>query len=963
VAPNAPYFMTFLAEVRGYLADMRQQIETLASPTRAFADPADAAGTLRRVGHTIASLGATFGLPDFSVLGSAMERVFTPLAARTKPVPRSIASTLLRTAIYLELRLGAMDSAERFIPPDSGEMEEARRIASSLDAALPAASPADAATQQRDTRPDDLPDESALVREIAEMPTEVREVIEAFLHADLASEVPDHPKALASGDDHQREYITELGDDLEALRAALVEMQRSPQPWSALRRLAELAHKIKGAAYTAGLQGIGGVAELGESLLTGLRQRQVAMSAAAVSWLIAFVDALDTLGQRVLQSGSDGEGASELARLHERLAAIMTGQMAAQGDAADRSGETALVERDRSPVRVDSRRIGLLTNALSMMMRDRKPMRQIVRGMDATLDELSRAIERLTDLSQRLNAEWLAKGAQSGRAATMQDALPTLRHPPPPALAQWIEQHRAHPAAARDAASLEMEQYAEFDILIAMVDEAIVDLRGMHLALQTALNSLRRLDDRHAARMTQSQRDLLNITLAPLTELVPQMSLAAQSAAQQEGKDVKFEAQVGDCELDRESWETLREPLVQLVRNAVAHGIETPQERVAAGKREPARVMMRAAYVGDQVMIAIADNGRGINPHQVVTAALAVAPESGVHLTAEQARDLSPDEALALIFRPGVSTALELRPTAGHGIGLPNVLSAVESAGGTIRVASAIGRGTTFTISVPVSQRLTRARLVRAGAVLYAVPAAGIKQIVPRSEMRPDSAVQGFYVLRELLGLASPDAPSHALIVTSDGAPLGVWVDDVSDERELITRPAPSYLRQRGVRGAAVTAEGEMVLLLDLPQAVRATLEWRQGRHAPAITTRRPVTAPDVLIVDDSPTLREHLVATLTSAGLKVVLARDGIEAIERLRHAVPRLIILDVEMPHLNGYQLLDVLRAQPLWQQVPVLMLTSRAAPRYRSLAVDRGAVEYLVKPCPAEQLLAAVTRFMRK
>ncbi len=956
--PNAHYFATFLAEMQSYLAEMRQQVRVLASPTRAYHDPAESARALRRVGHTIAGLAATFELTDFALIGQSVERVFARLVSGDAPLPRAIGSHLSVATIFLELRVGAMEREQRFVPPDAGDLTEARRVATSLESFAAAAEPPVEAAPLAG-----LVDDPELAAELAVLPADLQATLAAFLRADLALEenTPEPPPGLT---DAVSDFALELADDLVTLRERLVAAQHTDAPQADLQRMREVAHKIKGAAFMVGAQGIGGIADMGESLLTALSQHQIALNAAAVRWLIAAIETLDTLRQRVRASGDDEGATAEQAALHEGYAAIMA---AADAPTAPRLPPARISARpapaDRALARIDLRRIDGLMASIGAMMIDRHAAQPLFHSAGTGVEDLERAADRLAELSDRLRAERLATGARPDASGTaMADTVPNLRAVTlPPALASWVEKRQARaPGGTRDA--LELERYTEFDVLMAMVDEAILDLRGAHLALQSSLNRLRRGEERQAGLFSALRRDLVTVSLAPLADIVPRLSLAAQSAALQESKTVLFDAEVAGCELDRDSCDALIEPLVQLVRNAVAHGLESEDERAAVGKTGPARITLRATYAGDLVVITVSDDGRGINPQQVVAAALASAPISGVDLTSEQARRLSDSEALALMFLPGVSTAVEIRPTAGRGLGLASVRRAVESAGGTITVASAQGQGTTFTLRVPVSLRLVRARVVRASGFAYAVPVTAIARTLTRADLAHGAEPVEHYSLRDLVGIgATSHLPPSLLVVPAGAAEIGVWVDELSEERDLVVRPVAGYLRARGVRGAAIAPEGETLLVLDLPVVARAVNALRQsGAPAPVSQPVAGAARPDVLVVDDSPSIRHTLVDTLEGAGFAVRVARDGLEALDALREATPGVVVLDVEMPRLNGYELLDVMRAQPRWRQVPVVMLTSRAAERYREFAARLGVVDYLVKPCPADQLVAAVARY---
>ncbi|HEY7974332.1 MAG TPA: response regulator, partial [Ktedonobacterales bacterium] len=489
----------------------------------------------------------------------------------------------------------------------------------------------------------------------------------------------------------------------------------------------------------------------------------------------------------------------------------------------------------------------------------------------------------------------------------------------------------------------------------------------------------------------------------------PRLRISALVAAADLGKQLDFEAQGASIEIDRLLLEELEQPLIQLVRNAVAHGIEGADERVAQGKPAKGRVWIHAYNVGSEVVIEVGDDGRGIDAHLLVGAAI------GAQLiTPEAARRLSQEQALSFMFQSGFTTATTVGAMAGSGVGLADVASTIHRLKGSIAMRSDLGKGSAFQIRVPISLSMAPVLEVSAAGQVFALPFALVEYtaIIEPADLRERAPAQAFaasgglrewrapvdasllpaadgaptagdaagaaeaatapeadmpaYALAETLGFEQEVAALRRIVVIRlRGQLVGLLVESVGDGdvRDATVRPLPRRLQRRVVRGAIVRPEdGQVALLIDPQEALAQRLAGAEIALRPAGQPSGPrAVAPWALIVDDSVTIRRTLEQTLTQAGFKTSQARDGYEALEIMARELPRVVILDVEMPRLSGYQLLTIMRSSPQYQQVRVAMLTSRAADKHRDYALALGADAYLVKPCPQETLVETIRRLL--
>jgi CheY-like chemotaxis protein/two-component sensor histidine kinase len=514
------------------------------------------------------------------------------------------------------------------------------------------------------------------------------------------------------------------------------------------------------------------------------------------------------------------------------------------------------------------------------------------------------------------------------------------------------------------------------------------------------------------------QDRLLKARLVPLQSLVPRLYRAARASALREGKDIEFFSEGTATEVDRKVFEEVAGPLLHLVRNAVNHAIERPEVREMAGKPRAGKILVSASYEGNQVVISVRDDGAGIDPQKIRDRAVArgwLDPHA----------QLSDKELINLIFRPGVTTAEAVTEEAGRGVGLDVVRDTVSRLRGTLEVDSAIGQGTVFTMKFPISLQIARAVLVRVGQQTLAIPMAVVDQIgrldyyqrapgpVPAIEQRGERypLVQLATYLNLMPGPV--DERSSVLLVNAGKRRVALLVDAIAAQQEIVSKPLGPHLRDvPGVAGAAVLGNGQVVLILELhellaqepaqpvvlpepgartavtqmvtsplpaspaPNAARAVSPGVPAsrrdfvvapRSAPATPDRRaapPASAQSsyVLIVDDSPSVRRVVSNMLKANGWEVQTARDGVEALEVISRQTPAAVLLDIEMPRMDGYELMATVRSQDQYRHLPLIVLTSRAATKHQQRALQLGADAYMVKPYQDDELLSTLVNLVQ-
>jgi chemosensory pili system protein ChpA (sensor histidine kinase/response regulator) len=589
----------------------------------------------------------------------------------------------------------------------------------------------------------------------------------------------------------------------------------------------------------------------------------------------------------------------------------------------------------------------------------------------------SRVDRRLDDLD-RLSAALFASRARLAQAVAefeRRQLDPTRAKAAPPASAE-------RPAAPVGSglsvselfAELEFDRYDDAGIFARSIAEIASDIAELQAELAAVSRTLRD-DVAHAHRLTTAVRfEIGRARLVPIGNVFTRFVRQGKEAARAAGKQVRIETMGETVELDSSVIEQIVDPLLHLVQNAVGHGIESADERRALGKPPVGAVTLSAAHQGGAVVLEVADDGRGIDPDLVRRRAVARG-----FVPADTAAALSDREALELIFLPGFSTATSVTTAAGRGVGMDVVRTNVRRLNGEIDVTSTVGEGTRFTLRLPLTVLVSEALMIRVAGETLAVALNAVQMVTAVSADQVQHGPRGETLLLggesvDLVGLAPllglPEAPRGprrpALVLRASGRLLAVEVDEISHKQDIVIKPLGAFLDGVGpYAGATITSDGRVVLLLDplgvAERAGKARVERmavRIGDARSGATTLPAAPAPRrILLVDDSISVRRFVGQMLEKAGFEVTTAADGADAIARLAAARFDLLITDLEMPRVNGYELIDDVRRRPATQTMPVIVLTTRAGDKHVALARQLGVEHYVTKPVEEQAFVALV------
>ena len=657
-------------------------------------------------------------------------------------------------------------------------------------------------------------------------------------------------------------------------------------------------HTLKGESRLMGFLALNEIVHRSEDLLTWARDRNFRVPAAAADLVF---EGLDLVGAHIADDAND----AELAGRREGFFARAAGFLAATPPAVESGDQPASAAP--APAAPDE------------PAHEAEPGSTLGRGMGELMRVPVSALVSLTELT--------------GQLVVHEETIGRLVH-------QLWDHVRSAGGAGADPAEL-------IDAIRVLREEAF----EAHL------------------RSTELQDMVRNLRLLSVSSLFDRYPAAVRDLARERGKQVRVAVDAGEVVVDKQVLDVIDEALLHLVRNAIDHGIESREERLAAHKPERGRIALTARQLGPRVEIAVRDDGRGMAADTIRRAALS----RGI-IGEEEARALDDDDALRLIFRPGFSTAEVVSDVSGRGVGLDVVSDKVRALGGSLELATRPGRGTLFTLVLPISISLMRVLCFRCGRVLFGIPSAsvyGVVRIPPGELVRAGNgyaiALDGGHLplvdMRTTAGESPRASDALEIVAVEHGTTrVGLVVDGFQGERQVVQQNLGAFLA--GVRllsGTGILDRGQVVLLLSVPELVR---RWSQGD---SIVRALPVDQPlephwRVLIVDDSELTRDMLVGMARRTRLEVVEAVDGRDALQKIATSPPDLILTDLDMPVMDGFELIARLRADPGLRETPVVVLTTRGSVDDKRRAMAAGADAYLVKSeFNEESLNAAIGRLL--
>jgi len=792
-------------------------------------------------------------------------------------------------------------------------------------------------------------------------------------------------------------FVPEAEEHLQIVTECLLALEGNPNEED-INRLFRSMHTIKGSAAQVGLHRMSAVAHRVEDLIGRLRDGVLKPSGDFVDICLQSVDALKKFLHR--QWPSDAEMAATLDPLLARLAAL------APEEVEEPVAEEETVSADsQSPGPARTAASKRASAALSQAKSVRISLERLDRMMNAVGELVinrTRMLGRLSELSKLVEVLNFSKARLSGKISDFQEKhefsrLSSSLFPgsqPPQRDTLRPNFGSLTPITSNELmefSELEMDRYDDVNILSRSLTEISADVTEVLTQLESFMGRVDSDIDDFTKLTRHLQDEITAARMIPVGNLYTRLSRTVRDAAKDSGKPVELVLEGAETELDNNIIQHISDPLIHLARNAVAHGLEDAEARRRSGKPEKGRITIRAYHRGNHIFIEVEDDGRGIDNERVRQSLI----DSGL-LSPVAAAELSERELREFLFRPGFSTASATSELAGRGVGLDVVRSNVHALNGEIEVSSELGRGACFTLKVPLTLIISQALFVRCGTSVFAFPLAVIEEI---RRLRPADIeeVGGKLltrvrdvvteVLRLDLQLALPPLEPlngylHMVIARVGGKQVGVVVEEVLGKDEIVIKNLGDYLRRvKLFPGTTIASDGSLILLIDLnrlaslgaadqhvaqvtPAAARVFAPGSEAVAAGSIPTEAvdPISDDRVIVIaDDSISVRKFVGRMLSKAGYRVKLASDGLEASEMVAQTGCHLLITDLEMPRMNGYELMAHLRQDPATKKIPVLVVTSRAGAKHRDRAIKEGACAFLTKPVQEDQLLSTVEEIL--
>ena len=815
--------------------------------------------------------------------------------------------------------------------------------------------------------------------------------------------------ALPSDDEVPDEILEffqpEAEEHLQVVSDCLISLEANNNP-EEINKLFRAIHTIKGSAAQVGLKRLGAIAHRVEDLIGRMREGEIEPSPAVVDLCLESVDVLkktlhrqwadeaemragvDSLLGRVAEfsplepeegetRAAAREGTAEHAQAAEKAAAS---QAAASGKKLVNQIVAASTAKS---VRIGLARLDRMMNTVGELVINRTRMVGRVGELEKLVDTLSFSKERL----QGKVAEFQEK-YEFNRISSTRNRTPWRPDSAPKLLSSAASGEKSFWS---EFSELEMDRYDDVNILSRSMAEISADVNEVLSQLGGFIGRVEGDIDEFSKLAHHLQDEITAARMVPIGTLYSRLSRAVRDAAKSTNKEVELELTGSETELDNNIIQQISDPLAHLVRNAVAHGIEHSNDRAAAGKPATGKIMLRAYHRGNHIYIEVEDDGRGIDYRRVKQSAI----ERGL-VSVETADRLTERDMREMLFHPGFSTAPVKTELAGRGVGLDVVRANLNTLNGEIEIQSIAGQGTKFTLKVPLTLIISPALFVRCGSTNFALPLAVVEEI---RRLRADEiedvggklltkvrdVVTEVIRLDTYLGLPplEPVNGFFRMVVANTGNhQIGLVVEEVLGKDEIVIKNLGEYLRRvKLFPGTTIAPDGSLILLIDLNRMVAT--EPSEHRQIQASASAARIFAPGsaaiasgsipseaidrveqervIVVADDSISVRKFVGRMLEKSGYRVKLAADGLEAAELVSQHGCHLVITDLEMPRMTGYELMVQLRQSPSTRRIPVMVVTSRAGAKHRDRAIKDGASAFLTKPVQEDKLLAAVEQLI--
>ena len=991
-AENLSIVTGLIKEVEGYLPEMSSFLETLSTDTEK--DPA-ITGELHRMAHTIKGASAMVGLEELSKTAALMEDALDDTEAGKLAWSSQLIAAMNLTVNGIQKYCSALHD---------GKVDNSDLYQNSLTAftelegyQIPAPFTTEDSTDDfADDSDDDLlfnlledEDDEEFDNDLGFLLDTVDQVSEEInLDSAMSADPPAlkiviDPELQDCFNEEAEEHLENLGRQINALASSVTgRMNINDAHRDRLHSITRSVHTMKGAAAVIGIDPVAAWGHSFEDFLDWLNDECTSLSPEVVTLLLDASDLLEKIAldpsmqadrqinsiqqrfQKIIREESplspeqediaedSGAGETISATVKEQLIEQITVQPE-QAPQQDDQNQGKRKDTREKTLRVPVKRIDTVAGLSGDMTINLTSFEDTRVSLLASMNEFSITLQRLKGIASSLETGYeLSTIPHLGDAATASETEGVMEEFDP----------------------LEMDRYSELHILIRSLNEAVVDLESIGEQTAGVSNEWRIAVERQRAVVTEVQNALHRIQMIPFSTLSNRLYRTVRESARATDKSVRLLIEGGTMEMAAHVWDILSDPLMHMLRNSVDHAIEEQEERIKADKSEQATIRITCSRRGNRFVLRLSDDGRGLDYKAIRRRGIVLYPGTGVD-------KMNHRQLASLIFKQGFSIRSKVTTISGRGVGMDVVNNALDQLQGTVEVLSSQGQGCVFILSLPIAVAQLPALLVNFGNQMYAVPMHDISQVLRVTEkqalsnhIKLDNKTMPVFRPAELLGFAQAEwselstregEDSFLALAVDVGEQQGVIVTDkVIGQRDVVFKPLGSHLKKvPAVAGATIMGDGRLVPILqseDLFSLHAQAMEEDAVTGTKLAVREKPL---HILVADDSISIRKVLTSFIAGQGWIPTVARDGVDALGEIWKKKPDVILLDIEMPRMDGFEVLKSLQAQEDYRDIPTLMLTSRTGQKYRDKAVELGADGFVTKPFNDEQLVSLIRQVTGK
>ncbi|CAK0773949.1 chemosensory pili system protein ChpA (sensor histidine kinase/response regulator) [Gammaproteobacteria bacterium] len=606
------------------------------------------------------------------------------------------------------------------------------------------------------------------------------------------------------------------------------------------------------------------------------------------------------------------------------------------------------VRSAQEQIRVSAALLNKLVGHAAEVSITRSRIWQQINGLRYYLHEMDGTVRRLHEQSQKLGVKTISYPQERNIATTGQES--------------------SNPVSL-NLESSKSTRHPSFVQLLKAFEERVADLNNEHGSLSLLTRDAEMLLTQQSRIVKELHEGLIRTRMVPFSEMTRHLRQIVRQTARSVNVKATLQLVGAEIEIDRAMRDSILESLGHLLRNALSHGIEPPEKRKIAGKRETGTITVSLRREGQEIVLLVQDDGRGLN----IEAIREKAEKSG---RLDKGADISDRGIMQFILEPDFSTAKQITETAGRGVGMDVVANGVKDLGGTLEIDSESGCGASFTIRLPMTLAVSKVLLVQVQNDLFAIPIAGIHAVLqvdgekadclytsPQPTLTHKNEVYQFVHAAALLNAALPRRSTQVkkwtvLLFKIEDSRVALAIDGMKGSREIVVKSVgPQLAKIREIAGATILGDGQVVLVLDVPALFRKGLALHGALVKRDIKVVEETLQASVLVVDDSIAIRTIMVRLLERNRMTTFSARDGVDAVALLQKHVPDIILMDVDMPRMDGYQLAAYVREQPSLKDIPIIMITSRDEREDRERAMRLRINNYMVKPYQESELIDAI------